>query len=205
MVQRDATIGSPSLVPSDAASAGPVVAAAQLGAGSAPAMVQREATVGSPSLAPTVAPTDRPDAAAGSKTREGALAGDGLDDAMVRMARDHHLGAASMLGLDSSPPSSGLALSPRAARSASPGEASLVRHGGGSLSALTSPVASPPAVTPSRCSTRHEVGVDGTAVTDEDAMSKAMRRKASANLDFSGINKCSKSFLRSLRRLYLPN
>jgi hypothetical protein len=39
------------------------------------------------------------------------------------------------------------------------------------------------------------MGADGGFATDEDTLSKAMRRKASANLDYSGINNCSKSFL----------
>ena len=37
------------------------------------------------------------------------------------------------------------------------------------------------------------VDVDGASVTDEDSMTKAMRRKATRNLDFSGMD--SKSFL----------
>jgi hypothetical protein len=69
-----------------------------------------------------------------------------------------------------------------------------VPHRGGSTPTIASPVAQPPA-TPSRRSARHEVGVDGASATDEDALSKAMRRKASSNLDFSGINSCDKSFL----------
>jgi hypothetical protein len=48
---------------------------------------------------------------------------------------------------------------------------------------------------PSRRNNRHGVGPDGGAATDEDTMAKAMGRKAASNLDFSGINKCTKSFL----------
>jgi hypothetical protein len=39
------------------------------------------------------------------------------------------------------------------------------------------------------------VGVDGSAATDEDSLSKAMRRKAASNLDSSGNISSSKSFL----------
>jgi hypothetical protein len=39
------------------------------------------------------------------------------------------------------------------------------------------------------------LSADGASVTDEDVMTKAMRRKATANLDLSGIKSCSKSFL----------
>nr|XP_051177523.1 uncharacterized protein LOC127292205 [Lolium perenne] len=44
----------------------------------------------------------------------------------------------------------------------------------------------PSPLTPSRRSTRHGVGADGFAVTDEDSLTKAMRRKAASNLDTSG-------------------
>ncbi|KAM0836303.1 hypothetical protein ACQ4PT_062435 [Festuca glaucescens] len=44
----------------------------------------------------------------------------------------------------------------------------------------------PGAATPSRRSTRHDVGLDGAAASDEDSLAKAMRRKAAANLDFAG-------------------
>jgi hypothetical protein len=39
------------------------------------------------------------------------------------------------------------------------------------------------------------MGVDGVSATDEDSMSKAMRRKAMANLDSPGMSGCKKSFL----------
>jgi hypothetical protein len=39
------------------------------------------------------------------------------------------------------------------------------------------------------------VGADGGMATDEDSLSKAMRRKASTNLDTSGIRGCPNSFL----------
>jgi hypothetical protein len=42
---------------------------------------------------------------------------------------------------------------------------------------------------------RHGVGPDGAAASDEDFLAKAMRRKVVANLDFTCINKSSKSFL----------
>jgi hypothetical protein len=48
---------------------------------------------------------------------------------------------------------------------------------------------------PSRRGNRHGVGPDGAVATDEDTMAKAMRRKAGSNLDFSAMNKCTKSFL----------
>jgi hypothetical protein len=48
---------------------------------------------------------------------------------------------------------------------------------------------------PSQRSTRHGVGHDGAAATDEDTLAKAMRRKAKANLDFSSTSQRSKSFL----------
>jgi hypothetical protein len=51
------------------------------------------------------------------------------------------------------------------------------------------------AVTPSRRSTRHGIGLNGATASDEDSLAKAMRRKTAANLDFAGINKSSKSFL----------
>ena len=56
--------------------------------------------------------------------------------------------------------------------------------GGGTATSLT-PLA--------RRSDRFGVDVDGASVTDEDSMTKAMRRKATRNLDFSGMD--SKSFL----------
>nr|XP_051191361.1 flocculation protein FLO11-like [Lolium perenne] len=40
--------------------------------------------------------------------------------------------------------------------------------------------------TPARRSTRHRLTADGASVTDEDSMAKAMRRKASVNLDNGG-------------------
>jgi hypothetical protein len=43
-------------------------------------------------------------------------------------------------------------------------------------------------VTLSRRSARHGVRPDGAATTDDDYMSKAMRRKAAVNLDSLGIN-----------------
>ncbi|XP_047084115.1 probable histidine kinase 2 [Lolium rigidum] len=49
------------------------------------------------------------------------------------------------------------------------------------------PVA-PPSVatsTPSRCNTRHRVGPDGSATSDEDSLAKAMSRKAEVNLNYS--------------------
>jgi hypothetical protein len=51
--------------------------------------------------------------------------------------------------------------------------------------------------TPSRRSTRHGVGPNGAAASDEDedSLARAMRRKATMNLDFTGINNISKSFL----------
>ena len=51
------------------------------------------------------------------------------------------------------------------------------------------------ASTPSRRSTRHGVGTDGASASDEDSLAKAMRRKASSNLDGEGISSCKKSFL----------
>jgi hypothetical protein len=39
------------------------------------------------------------------------------------------------------------------------------------------------------------VAADGAAGTDEDSMTKAMRRKAAANLDAKGMDNCSTSFL----------
>jgi hypothetical protein len=62
---------------------------------------------------------------------------------------------------------------------------------------LPSSVATPVqgATTPSRRSTRHVMGADGSAATDEDSMTKAMRRKAAVNLDDPGTSGCSKSFL----------
>jgi hypothetical protein len=56
----------------------------------------------------------------------------------------------------------------------------------------------PPVVataTPSRRSVRHGVGLDWAATSDEDFLTKAMRRKEATNLDFAGTNKSSKSFL----------
>jgi hypothetical protein len=42
---------------------------------------------------------------------------------------------------------------------------------------------------------RFGVAADGSSSTDEDSLSKAMRRKAEANLDSPGITECKKSFL----------
>jgi hypothetical protein len=57
----------------------------------------------------------------------------------------------------------------------------------------------PPAATsygaPARRSSRHTVAEDGSMATDEDTMQKAMRRKAAKNLDFSGMNSSSSSFV----------
>jgi hypothetical protein len=53
------------------------------------------------------------------------------------------------------------------------------------------------AATPTRRSGRFAVAADGSSVTDEDSLKKAMRRKAVHNLDSSGIPVASKdlSFL----------
>jgi hypothetical protein len=48
---------------------------------------------------------------------------------------------------------------------------------------------------PARRSSRHTVAEDGSIATDEDTMQKAMRRKAAKNLDFSGMNSSSSSFV----------
>jgi hypothetical protein len=42
---------------------------------------------------------------------------------------------------------------------------------------------------------RHGVGPDGAAASDEDSLVRAIGRKAMTNLDLSGINRSSKSFL----------
>jgi hypothetical protein len=39
------------------------------------------------------------------------------------------------------------------------------------------------------------VAEDGCVATDEDTMKKAMRRKADMNLDYSGMNSKSSSFI----------
>jgi hypothetical protein len=49
--------------------------------------------------------------------------------------------------------------------------------------------------TPSRRSALHSAGLDGAATSDEDFLTKAMRRKEATNLDFAGTNNSSKSFL----------
>jgi hypothetical protein len=48
---------------------------------------------------------------------------------------------------------------------------------------------------PPRSSARHGAAVDGSMATDEDTLTKAMRRKAASNLDTPGTIKSSKSFL----------
>jgi hypothetical protein len=46
-----------------------------------------------------------------------------------------------------------------------------------------------------RRSARHAATNDGSTTTDEDMMIKAMRRKATKNLDFSGMDTPSSSFI----------
>jgi hypothetical protein len=46
-----------------------------------------------------------------------------------------------------------------------------------------------------RRSTRHAATEDGSSATDEDTLQKAMRRKAAKNLDFSGMDSSSSSFI----------
>jgi hypothetical protein len=58
-----------------------------------------------------------------------------------------------------------------------------------------SPLHAVPCVSAPRRSTRHSVAVDGSSVTDEDTMQKAMRHKAALNLDFNGMNSQSSSFV----------
>jgi hypothetical protein len=58
---------------------------------------------------------------------------------------------------------------------------------------------------PSRWSTRHGVGHDEVSFTDKDSLAKAMRRKAVANLNFTCMNKSSKSFLAFPRPLITAN
>jgi hypothetical protein len=63
-----------------------------------------------------------------------------------------------------------------------------------------SPSLSPPIVSgapPLRHSTRHVVAEDGSVTTDEDTMQNAMRRKATINLDYSGMTSHSSSFILS--------
>jgi hypothetical protein len=53
----------------------------------------------------------------------------------------------------------------------------------------------PPPGATARRSARHPVDADGSAASDEDTMMKAMRRKAAKNLDFSGMDSSSSSFI----------
>ncbi|XP_051179109.1 uncharacterized protein [Lolium perenne] len=71
----------------------------------------------------------------------------------------------------------------------------LVRHGEGGPSSTIPPPKTPlhgqaGTGTPSRRSMRFGVAADGSSSTDEDSLSKAMRRKAEANLDSPGITEC---------------
>jgi hypothetical protein len=67
-------------------------------------------------------------------------------------------------------------------------------------SSTTADAATPPPAAsshgaPARWSSRHLVADDGSMAMDEDTMQKAMRRKAAKNLDFSGMNPSSSSFV----------
>ena len=66
---------------------------------------------------------------------------------------------------------------------------------GGSASSGTPPLMVAPTTTPIRRSERFGVGLDGASSTDEDSLAKAMRRKATRNLDPIGTDLNLKSFL----------
>jgi hypothetical protein len=64
-----------------------------------------------------------------------------------------------------------------------------------SPSPVVTPLRQPLHATPSRRSMRQVTATDGALASDEDSLSRAMRRKAASNLDSTGSEPSSKSFL----------
>jgi hypothetical protein len=81
----------------------------------------------------------------------------------------------------------------------SPAHVAVAAKSSSGVAAQSHKAAPPSSVTsygaPPRWSTRYVVAEDGSMTTDEDMMQKAMRRKATKNLNFSGMDPSSSSFV----------